>query len=87
MKEIVEYMLTTIDNPYNPFTEFDEWFVYDTQNNYFSCSLLARFACTSTEMSEYENQEELNSAIDRILELDLTGMYKKVCRADFKQNP
>lgn len=85
MKEITEYMLTTVDNPFNPFEDFDEWFAYDTQNGYNSCSLLARISATSNEMSEYENQTELNFAIDRILDLDLTGTYKKVCKADFEK--
>ena len=85
MKEITEYCLTTVDNPYNPFDQeqFDDWFAFDTEHGYNCCSLLARISDTSNEMSEYENQVELNRAIDRILDLDLTGTYKKVSKADF----
>ena len=27
-----ECMLTTIDNPYNPFDDFNKWFMYDIDN-------------------------------------------------------
>ena len=37
-------MLTTTDNPYNPFKNFDEWFMYDTEKGYNSCGYLARIA-------------------------------------------
>lgn len=80
MKEVEECMLTTVDNPYDPFTQFDEWYVYDTQHGYNSCSLLDRFSDTSESLSEYENQVELNRAMDKIVELDLTGLYKKISK-------
>ena len=81
-----EYMLTTIDNPFSPFSDFDEWFAFDVEKGYNSCGLLDRFSYTSNELSEKENQDELNRAIDRILELDLTGMYRKVKKTDFKKD-
>lgn len=32
--EPTEYMLTTLDNPFDPFTRFDEWLEYDTTLGY-----------------------------------------------------
>ena len=29
-----EVRITTIDNPFNPFTEWDEWFNFDLQKGY-----------------------------------------------------
>ena len=47
------YALTTLDNPYDPFDQFNQWFKFDTEKGYNSCSYLARIAKTSDEMSEY----------------------------------
>lgn len=69
--------LTTEDNPYDPYTNFDEWFAFDTQNGYNTCAYLARLAKTSNAVSEKENVIEIESAIDRIIDLNLTGNYKK----------
>ena len=45
---VTEYMLTTIDNPYSPFTQFDEWLEFDTLKGYNTCGYLARVAKTSS---------------------------------------
>ena len=29
-----DYMLTTVDNPYNPFDQFNHWLLFDTENGY-----------------------------------------------------
>lgn len=63
-------MLSTIDNPYNPFTNFDQWYDYDTITGHNSCAMLARFAFTSDELSDDENDEIINEAIDEICEID-----------------
>ena len=47
-----EFMLTTFDNPYDPFTQFDEWFHFDMEKGYNSCEYLARISRTSEELSE-----------------------------------
>jgi len=38
--------LTTVDNPFNPLENFEEWFKVDMQFNYNTCALLARIAPT-----------------------------------------
>ncbi len=45
-------MLTTSDNPYNPFTQWDEWNVFDMEKGYNTCSYLARIAAVSDELSD-----------------------------------
>lgn len=72
-----EQMLTTVDNPYDPFTEWDSWYAFDEQNGYHTCGLLGRLALTSVYLSEEENIIEINHAINTILEL-FPGMYKTV---------
>lgn len=71
-------MLTTIDNPFNPFTHYDEWLMYDLDNGHYSGSRLARFARTSDQLSDDENEDEIERAIDEIIKYDFTNTYKKV---------
>lgn len=79
-KGIYEMMLTTKDNPFDPFDQFDEWFNYDEQQGYHTCSYLGRIARTSDEMSDEQVSKEMNRAVDEILRYDFAGIYKKVKR-------
>lgn len=72
--------LTTTDNPYDPLDEFAEWYTWDCTNGYHTCSYLARIARTSEELTEEENLEERERAIDEICELNITGNYRKIKR-------
>ena len=56
-------MLTTKDNPYDPFNQFDSWFIYDVTNGYNTCGYLARIAHTSDALTEPENNAEIERAI------------------------
>ena len=71
-------MLSTIDNPYDPFDDFKNWFLFDVQNGYNSCAYLARIASTSDQLTEKENFEEIEKAIDEIIELDFMNVYVKL---------
>lgn len=73
-----KYALTTFDNPYNPFSQFEEWLMFDNNKGYCSCAYLARIAHTSDQLSEEENNYEINRAINEILDNDFIGIYKKV---------
>lgn len=75
-----QVMLTTIDNPYDPFLEFDQWFAFDTGKNYNTCSYLARIVKTSDELSEAEQHTALEQAIDEIIKLNVLGIYRKVVK-------
>lgn len=74
--------LTTFDNPFSPFTQFNEWFVYDVTKGYNSCAYLARIARTSSQLSDEENNREIERAIDEIIKYDFMNIYKKVKLAD-----
>lgn len=69
--------LTTYDNPYDPFKEFDKWFLFDIVGGYNSCGYLARIARTSEQLTEAENLNEIERAIDEIVLLNPI-LYKKV---------
>lgn len=72
------YMLTTIDNPFHPLKEYDDWLRYDEDHGYYTQNYLARVAATSEYLTEEENQRILNDAIDEICRLDLLGIYERV---------
>lgn len=73
-----EHMLTTYDNPFNPFTNFDEWNAYDTRLGYNTLSYLARLTNSSHDLSDADQSLEMELAIDSIINLDPLGIYKKV---------
>lgn len=71
-------MLTTIDNPFDPFDQFDSWLMFDMDKGYNSCSYLSRIAATSDQLSDKENEDEIERAIDEIIKYDFMNIYKKV---------
>lgn len=75
-----EYMLTTVDNPFDPFTQFTEWFAYDTAMGYHTAAFLARIAHTSDELSDADQRLAIQSAIEEIVRENVSGKHKKVSR-------
>lgn len=74
----IQYRLTTVDNPYNPFTEFDKWFLFDEEKGYHTCGLLGRISKTNPLMKDEEYDSEIERAIDEIIKNDFTNLYRKV---------
>ena len=72
--------ITTIDNPFDPFDDFDSWYRFDMDKDYNSCALLAGLARTSDAFTDKENDEEIERAIDEIIKYDVLNIYKKVKR-------
>lgn len=72
--------ITTIDNPFNPFDDFTSWFMFDTEKGYYTSSKLARLTNLKEGMSEVEEDEEIERAIDRLIEIDPLDMYIKIER-------
>jgi len=76
-------MLTTIDNPFDPKDQFDEWYAFDClrareKNIPDSCSLLGRLAITSPLLSDELNNKIIEDAIDEIVRFDPEHEYKKI---------
>ncbi len=75
----IESRLTTNDNPYDPFDQFDQWYLYDTvEKGYDTCSKVARLAELYDDMSDKEYNEEIERVYDEIIQYDFLNMYKKV---------
>jgi len=76
-------MLTTIDNPYNPFTQFDQWLNYDVSQGYNTCGLLSRIARTSPSLSVVDQALAIVIAMDEIVAHNVMGVHKKVTDKDY----
>ena len=83
-------MLTLANNPYDYFTQFDEWFNYDNEqqskldlpNN--CCGYLDRIVVQlggiTNDMTEKEENQLIEKAIDEIIATNPFHIYKKVTK-------
>lgn len=76
-------MLTTKDNPFNPFTQYDSWLMFDLEKGYQTCERLAKIVQLEDDMTSIEEQNAMNRAIDEIIANDPTGIYIRAT----KNNP
>ena len=74
--------ITTTDNPFDPFDDFNSWFMFDVEKGYYTCNKLARIANTTDDMTQQEEDEEVERAVDRLIEIDPLDIYIKVVRED-----
>ena len=74
-------MLTTYDNPYDPFEQFTLWWMFDTEKGYNSCGRLARIVNLSDDMTQVEIDIETERAINEIIKYDFLDVYKKAFKS------
>ena len=77
---MTEWMLTTVDNPWDPFTEFDQWNQWDMSHGYHTLALLARIIVTSDELPEADQAQAYERAVDEIVDENVSGMHRKLER-------
>lgn len=77
---MIESMLTTTDNPFDPFDQYDDWLAYDINMGYNTAAYLARITITSSELSLVDQLMSINVAIDEIINENVLGIYKKVSK-------
>ena len=73
-------MLSTIDNPFNPFEDYSSWLMFDKEKGYDSAERLMRIAKLTDVMTQKEENEEIERAIDEIIKYDILNVYIKVCK-------
>lgn len=71
-------MLTTVDNPFDPITQFDDWYEYDESKGYCTSGYVARIVKTSDDLSKNDQDLAIQAAIDEIISMNPDGFYKKV---------
>ena len=73
-------MLSTIDNPFNPFEDYSSWLMFDKEKGYDSAERLMRIAKLTDDMTQKEENEEIERAIDEIIKYDILNVYIKVSK-------
>ena len=79
---MAKFALTTIDNPFNPFKEFELWNAFDLRHGYHSTSLLGRFVISSSDLPEALQDEAIEEAINLIVKENPLLIYRKVINED-----
>lgn len=77
---MIETMLTTEDNPFDPFTQWREWYAYDAQLGHHTPALLARVAVLSNDLSEADQSLAIDEAIEEIVRENVSGVHVAVTR-------
>lgn len=84
---VLRYALTTVDNPYDPFDQFDEWLEYDRSSGYDTTDYLGRIVLYSDELSENDQADAVSQAIDEIILEHGDTLYRKVSRNSDEVSP
>lgn len=77
-----EFLLTTIDNPYNPFKDYEAWLSWDMKAGYDTSGFLARMAAYSSALSDAEQEENIQATMREIVANNVTGMYALIREND-----
>lgn len=72
--------LTTIDNPHDPINDFIAWFSFDTASGYNTTSMLARVLVDSDSLSDSDQEQAIERAIDEIVTENVSGVWVKIER-------
>lgn len=72
-----QFMLTTFDNPFNPFVDFSSWYMFDCEKGHNTSSRLARIVNIDSEMTQKEIDEEIDRAMNLIVEYDFEDTFFK----------
>ena len=71
-------LLTTIDNPFHPGTQFNEWFAFDIRKGYNTLGYLARVAAYGFDMSPAAESDAIDKAMREIVEINPLGIWTLV---------
>lgn len=77
---MTEYMVTTKDNPFDPFEDYDEWNRYDQDKGYNTQAYLSRMVILPEEPTQIEINDAINDAVDKIMLNDVLDVYIRVSR-------
>lgn len=82
-----DVMLTTNDNPYNPFDQFEQWLLYDKEMGYNTCERLMRVAAPKLfdGMSQKEEDAAIDQAMDDLIEVDVLNVFVKGTRESIQK--
>ena len=75
-----DYLLTTVDNPFDPFKDFSLWDSFDREKGHFTCDLIGRLSQISDDMTQKEEEAEYDRVVDFIIYHDQLNKYKRFYR-------
>lgn len=84
-----ECRLTTIDNPFSPFDEFEDWQTFDeVEKQYYTLNYLATIATMFMNSLDLDKETAFALAKDEIVRLNVLGVHMKITKkqADFLMN-
>ena len=82
MSSTEDFMLTTYDNQFNPFTQFAAWLKEDHRLGHNCCELLAIVSAPSDILSDELEEKNTIYAMDLIVNREPT-IYRKVRKSDY----
>lgn len=74
-----KWLLTTIDNPFNPFTEWVQWYLEDVRLGHDTCGLVARLSTTSDDL---DDESEFDVMSD-VIKYNFSGKHIMVSESTF----
>ena len=83
MAKETEFMLTTVDNPFDPFDDFISWRMYDIKKSSEvgllpCCEYVAKMSEITDDMNQKERNTEIERVIDDIIKYNTVRAFKKV---------
>lgn len=72
--------LTTIDNPFDPFDQYDDWKRFDEDHGYFTDSKVCRVMNNEQDFDDETFSQFCEDAVDTLLELNPYGIYRKAVK-------
>ena len=75
-----ETWVTTLDNPFDPFSDFDNWKRFDEDHGYYTTELICRFLNVSDEFDDDLYNEQVEEAVDKVVHYNFYGNYRKVVK-------
>lgn len=70
--------LTTFDNPFSPFDDFDRWYNFDMLKGYNSCGILDRITVFTPELTHWEQTDYVEQVIDDFIDSNPLELYTKL---------
>jgi hypothetical protein len=79
---MAQVMLSTSDNPFNPFADYAAWYTWDIAHGYYTSQYLARIMAYTYDVSELEQDMIVESAVDECVEHNVSGVFIKVTKKE-----
>ena len=78
-----DVLLTTFDNPYSPFDEYDRWLEFDrNEKGYNTSELLARNIERIDNADDFDEDEVRRIAIDDIVSRNPLGVHIRITKEE-----